>query len=34
MLNIILKIENSYIIWSDKKQHPLTHAMLKEKLFR
>lgn len=34
MLNIILKIENSYIIWSEKDRHPLTHTMLKEKLFR
>lgn len=34
MLNIILKIENSYIIWSEKHKHPLTHTMLKENLFR
>lgn len=34
MLNIILKIENLYIIWSEKDRYPLTHTMLKEKLFR
>lgn len=34
MLNIILKIEGLYIIWSEKEQHPLTHTMLKEKIFR
>lgn len=34
MLNIILKLEAFYIIWSEKKQHPITHAMTKETLFR
>lgn len=34
MLNIILKIKEFYLIWSEKEQHPSTHAMLKENLFR
>lgn len=34
MLNIILKIDGVYIIWSEKERHPITHAMTKDTLFR